>query len=278
MSGAPDGPEPAMLLSCPSCRTEYEIDDDVLPAAGRKARCSSCGAVWHALPDGAEPEIRRTAGTDPDAGAAAGAAGAPAVEPLLGVSPGARPVQPLPESATVAPEDTAATAPPAEPRSRRRRRKTPPRGKGKRRLLLAAGIAAAIAVPALLVHQRDAIVRLAPPAAALFRVVGLSVNTRGIDIVQVRSRQVEEGGMSLLVVEGELVSLSRKTLDVPRLRFAVRDDKGAEIYSWTAPPDSGRLQPGERQTFRRRLASPPAEGREVSVRFVHRQDMLAGLK
>jgi predicted Zn finger-like uncharacterized protein len=280
-----------MLISCPSCRTDYEIADEALPPAGRRARCSACGAVWLATPEGVgtisgTPEPDELRGTiqfdDPPADPAP-------VERLFGVSP-ATPAPPVAEAEPdppppVQPEGDGAAQPVAAPSPRRRSsgsgmrrdRRAAPSGKGKR-WLIAAGVAAAVAVPALLLQQRTAVVRLLPQSAGLFAAVGYPVNIRGIDIVNVTGRSLEDGGVRLLVVEGELVGLGREAVEVPRLRFAVRDGRGTEIYSWTAPADKKRLDPGERMTFRRRLASPPAEGQEVSVRFVNRLDIVAGLK
>ena len=38
------------------------------------------------------------------------------------------------------------------------------------------------------------------------------------------------------------------------------------------------LAPGETAAFRTRLASPPADGRDVIVRFFNRRDLLAGMR
>ena len=42
------------LIICPACETRYEIAA-VLPAEGRKVRCSKCGHVWQAVAAGPEP-------------------------------------------------------------------------------------------------------------------------------------------------------------------------------------------------------------------------------
>ena len=65
---------------------------------------------------------------------------------------------------------------------------------------------------------------------------------------------------------------------MPRLRFGIRNAAGYEIYSWTAITARKVLGPGEAIEFRSRLASPPAEGRDVAVRFFNRRDMLAGIR
>ena len=65
---------------------------------------------------------------------------------------------------------------------------------------------------------------------------------------------------------------------MPRLRFAVRNQGGQEIYSWTALPARNVLLAGETLPFRSRLASPPREGQQVLVRFFNRRDLVAGIQ
>jgi hypothetical protein len=79
-------------------------------------------------------------------------------------------------------------------------------------------------------------------------------------------------------VEGNIVSVASKAVEVPRLRFAMRSEAGNEVYAWTAMPSREVLGPGETLPFRSRLASPPGEGRDVMVRFFTRLDAVAGLR
>ena len=37
-----------MILSCPSCATQYKVNDSVLGARGRTVRCAACKSTWHA--------------------------------------------------------------------------------------------------------------------------------------------------------------------------------------------------------------------------------------
>jgi hypothetical protein len=74
------------------------------------------------------------------------------------------------------------------------------------------------------------------------------------------------------------VSAAKRTVEVPRLRFAVRNELGNEIYNWTALPSRSLLGPGETLTFQSRLASPPPEAYDVLVRFFNRRDIGAGIE
>ncbi len=71
---------------------------------------------------------------------------------------------------------------------------------------------------------------------------------------------MDDNGVNLLVIDGDLVNLRTEQLSVPRLRFAVLGDKGQELYVWTAQADRSALKPGETLNFRRRLAAPPSDG------------------
>jgi predicted Zn finger-like uncharacterized protein len=41
-----------MILTCPSCATQYAVKDGAIPDGGRKVRCASCGHSWHQEPPG----------------------------------------------------------------------------------------------------------------------------------------------------------------------------------------------------------------------------------
>ena len=62
----------------------------------------------------------------------------------------------------------------------------------------------------------------------------------------------------------------------PRLRFSVRDAQGAEIYAWNSVLEQTTLKPGEHTWFKSRLASPPAEGKSIDVRFFNKRDIAGG--
>ena len=63
---------------------------------------------------------------------------------------------------------------------------------------------------------------------------------------------------------------------MPRLRFSVRDGQGAEIYAWNALLEQTVLKPGDHAQFKSRLASPPAEGRSIDIRFFNKHDIAGG--
>jgi len=141
---------------------------------------------------------------------------------------------------------------------------------------LQSGVMVLLIVDAILVGWRDEFVRILPQTASFYSMLGLSVNLRGLAFDDIATSKEQHEGVPIFVVEGNIVNESRKIADVPRLKFAVRNAAGQEIYSWTAVPPRTTLPPGEAVSFRSRLASPPPEGRDVLVRFVTRRDIVAG--
>ena len=129
-----------------------------------------------------------------------------------------------------------------------------------------------------LIGWRANIVRAAPQTASLYAAIGLGVNLRGLVLANVTTETLTNDGVQVLLVQGRIVSTAKRMVDVPRLRFAVRNGSGNEIYSWTALPKRSLLAPGETLTFESRLASPPPETRDVLVRFFNRHDLGVGIQ
>jgi hypothetical protein len=117
------------------------------------------------------------------------------------------------------------------------------------------------------VAERAAIVRAAPATARLFAAIGLPVNLRGLALADVQAQLSDADGKPMLTVEGSIVNLREQTMGAPPMRIALRDAEKHEIYVWTAQALAAKLGPGERATFRTRLAAPPLGARDIIVRF-----------
>ena len=288
-----------MLIVCPTCATAYQIELAALGAAGRSVRCSHCRNTWFATPDSVvqEPALVSVAADQH--------ASAPA-DDFAGMD--ARPVQEVLPPGDAGAHDnpfTVADAPPlvphdhpetgadsaakfdpgvpddAETIAARRVRQTYVERKDRRSLLRRL-----VSVPMLIVvmlaillgalNWRAAVVRHFPQTASLYAAIGLPVNLRGLFFEDVKSRSELHDGVMVLIVEGTIVNLTTRTLEVPRLRLSLRNGVGHEVYAWTALPSKSTVGSGNGLPFRARLASPPPDGRDVIVRFFNRRDALAG--
>jgi predicted Zn finger-like uncharacterized protein len=303
-----------MLIVCPSCSTGYQVGPTALGPAGRSVRCSQCKNTWFASPESMLEEAVPAAAAPPAAvRAPAPPPKAPPPPPeeefdiatasefsVEGVVPlddgttgeagkvlaavDAPPLVPGDETETAeasgskfdpgAREDieTIAARRARHAQAERKARRTP-----LQRLLSLPMLIVALAVILLGVLQwRATVVRYFPQTASLFSMLGMPVNLRGLVFQEVKSRSEFHDGVMVLVVEGVVVNLTRNTLEVPRLRFGLRNGTGHEVYAWTALPSRTLLGSGDGLPFRTRLASPPPDGHDVIVRFFNRRDAALG--
>ncbi|MCA1453159.1 zinc-ribbon domain-containing protein [Bradyrhizobium sp. BRP22] len=282
-----------MHIVCPHCTTSYAIRLETLGPAGRTVRCSRCKEVWLARPEDA---VDATAPMPAMAGASQFDASDAAAEweamarqeedehtPVVD-SPSISADWPADDAVrqdwpSVAREDAEAHAEvEAKPRRRLPRMlklPTLPRIRVPAATLPTACAAMAALIVALVAWRGD-VVRLLPQTALFYRLVGLEVNLRGVAFKDIKITNDSVDGKPVLVIEGMIVGETRKPVELPRLRFAVRDAQGAEIYAWNAVLEQPVLKPGERAHFKSRLASPPAEARAIDIRFFNKRDLAAG--
>ncbi len=316
-----------MLITCPSCKTSYEVSAASLGAEGRSGRCVRCRETWFAAPAAPSPEpggamsaaaasarYRQGATTNADEPAPAAWPGEKAddpgaVDPNLAARAADRSHEtfddPAPmqrdeaagfadaalADATVA-EDAPPIVPPADEgaarpgpkdphdietmaarRARRHKYNPPPR---EIRLGATLLVAVLLIADAAILGWRTEVVRAMPQTASFFRAIGLPVNLRGLDFADVKTANEVSKGVTVLTVDGTIINVSGQVHEVPRIRFALRNAAGAEVYAWTTLPERPTLRPGESEPFETRLASPPTEGRDLVVRFFNRRDVAAG--
>jgi predicted Zn finger-like uncharacterized protein len=288
-----------MLIVCPSCATAYRIALSALGAAGRSVRCARCRHVWFAsladlaataltvpgrdgasLEDKSDPPASAPVSVSVDAGRHADHDSRPGLAPeeqgvdalTVADAPSLIPAVAQDQSPSV---EHAASGPDIETVAARRSRRGNETAKRRLRLPrpgLPAIIVALALLVAALVNWRTSVAHVLPQTASLFSAIGLPVNTRGLSLDSVKTSVESHEGVMVLVVQGTITNLTRQPQEVPRLRFAVCNEAGYEVYAWTALPAQQVLAPGDTAPFRTRLASPPADARQVVVRFFNRHD------
>lgn len=282
-----------MHIICPHCTTSFAIDPRALGSDGRTVRCARCKGTWFALPaDAVEPQ---------PALAMAGDAAAPPPAPPPAASMGSQADDPavldaIPhvESPSIAHDPAETTDAAAEPgvidavataaprakqarRSRSPRKSTARRGQipsiSRRALMLPAACAVMALMAVSLIVWRTDVVRVLPQTAPFFKALGLDVNLRGLALRDVTAGTETVDGQPVLIVQGRIDSVARNSVSLPRLHLSIRDARGHRLYTWTAALEQPALAPGETMPFRARLATPPADGRDVEVRFLTRRDL-----
>jgi predicted Zn finger-like uncharacterized protein len=289
----------SMHIVCPHCTTSYAINPATLGAAGRNVRCSRCKEVWLARPEDAVElaaavpamaELGQSAGDDAAAEWEAPAREEEGQDAPLVDSPSISADWPAEGEASRQGDDSdwpSVARQDAEdheiPLTSHRQRlaglfRLPslPRIPFMPVVGLPTACAAMGALVLALMIWRTDVVRLLPQTATFYKMVGLDVNLRGLAFKDIKITSETVEGKPVLVIEGMIVGETKKPVELPRLRFSVRDAQGAEIYAWNAALEQPVLKPGERAHFKSRLASPPPEGRNIDVRFFNKRDLAGG--
>lgn len=284
-----------MQIICPHCTTFYDVDPSKFGAAGRNVRCARCGETWLAKPESASAMAGPESFEEVDAGWG-----------LAAEAPAHQDEAPHIQSPSIAADwqDEYASHEVAdgedEPRASRRPEWLQSLLRPLQPVLHApalSGIASRIpGVPHLrlpkinlaftatamaaiclgLIIWRADVVRLMPQTGPFFKMAGLGVNLRGLEFDRLQLSSEMVNGKSVLVIQGAMTNITRKPVELPRLRFIVRDQNGTDIYAWNSVLEQPVLKASERLAFKSRLAAPPAEGREIAVRFFQRRDIGAG--
>ena len=286
-----------MQIICPHCSTSYGINPASLGEAGRNVRCARCKEVWLARQEDAVELAHQTAATaqagqqaaEQDMAAEWDAAAreeseAPHIEsPSIAGSASSDPDQDSMNEGNWSSSSANGWEEGDSARPGRfawlgglRKRETS-RGAPRRQSIKLTAVCAAMGALALaLVIWRAEMVRLMPQTAAFYKLVGLDVNVRGLRFKDVKVTTETVEGTPMLVIEGAITGESSKPVELPRLRFSIRDAQGAEVYAWNTVLEQTVVRPGEKVEFKSRLASPPPSGRNIDVRFFNKRDLASG--
>lgn len=129
---------------------------------------------------------------------------------------------------------------------------------------------ATLILPGMVLGMRHAIVDKMPVTGKLYAAAGIPVNLDGLDLRNVTSIVRKDGGSRLLLVQGEIVSLRKRSGALPNLHLALRDSDGRTMYSWQAPSPQKKIAARQSIRFQARLDAPPENASLVLVRFARR--------
>ena len=227
-----------MILGCPSCGTNFQIDPKLLGSDGRTVRCGQCAHSWRQfLPT--EETAAKASATEPSEAAAAPA---PAAQPI-------RQLDELDEarrrSRSARPGGRAGGKLGGDPGGR-----AGGRAGGARRGSQTLGWAVLLLVLGGLglggYFGRDVILEKLPQAASLYEPLGLMPPLLGHGLrIQIKPQRRLVDGERKLVIEGIIANVSSETLPVPRLRARLTDASGQAIDQWDFSVEAEPLPPGK---------------------------------
>jgi predicted Zn finger-like uncharacterized protein len=291
-----------MILTCPSCGTQYVVKDGAIPPEGRQVRCAACKHSWHQDP-GENAAAPAPAEGDAEAAAQSGsAAETPAVDDaestedhenlaeatLIDPRSGPEAEERAYEESTIdgdtealaseerateateAPAATDTTAPPAdwdEPPTAEATPDTfsPFAQDGEVEPRRRSPLVTILVLVAIVIVLAALFWFFAP--APLKAKLGLSAAdaTPLAVVMSHMDRQQLESGNELLTVTGRVINPTAREQDVPPLQAQLTSKSGKVVYSWTIAPPARSLAAGASASFNSAEVNVPPGGDELTI-------------
>ena len=83
-----------------------------------------------------------------------------------------------------------------------------------------------------------------------------------------REREIWGEQIEYIHIEGHVINDTAHERVAPKIRIAVIDADGREMYHWTVQADEPRVKPRQRVAFSSRLESPPGDTVSVELQTV----------
>ncbi|MGE3623127.1 MAG: DUF3426 domain-containing protein [Bdellovibrionales bacterium] len=226
-----------MILSCSSCQSRYLVPASHFAGGTRMVRCARCGHMWLAqMPD----------------------------------QPAAALAQQL--SALAPADDVETRVPPVL-------RQLPAVPRESRSFLHSDWFLAGLLLVTSLVMlwavlDRQDIAERWPVLEPLYETVGLHIYHvgEGLSLRQVRSEIRFEGGISNLIVEGEIYNDTAEAQKIPDILAAAIGPDGKTMQSWQIDVSEATVAPGATVPFTSSIRAPESNVTEIALHFVEKKN------
>ena len=265
-----------MILSCPQCHANFNLDDAVLGNEGRKVKCGKCGHRWRAIPDVlldkpiSEPDddILTSARQEEKA------VEADPFTDLTNNTDGA-------EGGILADQITTSNGNESfssHARSQSGLEDTLAKGAGEESIKATKPISriskwiiltVAVATILLGIIFRTDLARIYPPIEKIFQLIDIPVKPfgYGLKLSNTISTPKQEGDDSGIVISGEIENTLSSTISVPSLKGDFYDPKGAIIFTHHFKADFQEILPGEKIKYRTEIKNPPSDSVRIEITF-----------
>lgn len=256
-----------MILTCPQCQAQYNLETSKLGASGRVVRCVSCSHTWFQAPVedpppppppeppeqhvAPEPEPPAAPEPQPEPPAAPVDKDAEIFEAILsGV--GTKGETPPPPRQEISPEVITYN----------------PLGVGANAFGALTFFLCLSVTLLLLFAVQGPVVRHWPQMTLLYKTLGFhpQVPGDGLRISEVLAERRMEGGDKVLAVSGKMTNMSEHSISFPPLHVTLKDEQMKVIKEWNLKAAASKLASGENTPLKLQLSDAPAEGTMVEVR------------
>jgi predicted Zn finger-like uncharacterized protein len=270
-----------MILTCPSCGTQYVVKDGAIPPGGRQVRCAACKHSWHEQAEDsadAAPPAALDAAPEPEpVDEDESLTEATLIEPRSGPEAEERAFEEAAmenDGAAIAdapleasePEPTGDWSAPPDPEAQDD--EFSPFAQADEEQPRRRGPAMVILILVLVVLAAAAAFWFLAPDDMKARLGLAAVGTSPLALVTTHmDRQPLESGQELLTVTGRVINPTGKEQNVPPLQAQLRTREGKVVYSWTIAPPTHTLPPGGSASFNSAEVNVPAGSDELTITF-----------
>src|SRR5947209_9983762 len=283
-----------MILTCPSCGTQYVVKDGAIPPEGRHVRCAACKHSWHQEPDDAaaaataegdsvEPERVEEQSSSIEAESATDSADdeenlaeATLIDPRSGpeaeerayeeavIDGDAEAVPAKPNSGDVSSPAASDYDEPPEPEAApdmftpfAAEDELEPQRRSPLKTIL---------IVALVIIVLAALFWFLAPMELKARLGFAAAGASPLALVMTHmDRQQLQSGNQLLTISGRVVNPTPSEQDVPPLQARLTDKAGKVVYSWTIAPPARSIPAGGSASFNSAEANVPPGGEFITI-------------
>jgi predicted Zn finger-like uncharacterized protein len=285
-----------MILTCPSCGTQYVVKDGAIPPSGRQVRCKACQHSWREYPPAADgpleldrevpteaptpgplPEQFTAEPIEPPQQFASDVVEEPAPEPVEH-APSVQaedysreePLEDAPAPPPIPPEADVVGLAEAAPSHRLEwveqdddfspfARRDPEGTKSRSRLILAA-------VGVLLIAAIVAGLWFFAPPEWRERLGIAGAGETPLQLMMTHSDRTQlASGNEFLNISGRIINPTEESQPVPPIHAQLHDASGKVVYKWTIPPPAKTLPPGGSASFNSAELNIPPAAQELTV-------------
>jgi len=283
-----------MILTCPSCGTQYVVKDGAIPPAGRQVRCKACQHSWREFPSTSdsptelEPEVAfaEPEGGQQDSEAAEEQAAQYSPEDYVEASAdeerlpeevaassafeGDEPLAEAPSPPPIPPETEVVGLAEASPSHRLEwveededfspfaPREAEP-GKSRGRFLI-------VAIIVLLIAAIVAGVWFLAPPELRQRLGIADAGDTPLQLMMTHSDRTQlASGNEFLNISGRIINPTDRQQKVPPIYAQLHDASGKVVYKWTIPPPMKTIPPGGSASFNSAELNIPPAAQELTV-------------
>lgn len=289
-----------MILTCPSCGTQYVVKDGAIPSAGRQVRCKACQHSWREMPsseqEAADAEVIPPDPPPPDVPAAEAideprehftsyqAAEVPFAEgpsddlqhedaaEEVAASSDYEVEEPLPESASaseIPPEAEVGELAEASPSGRlewveRDQDFSPFAAREPEKKGRSKLVVVAIIV--LLIAAIVAGLWFFAPPELRQRLGIAGTGETPLQLMMTHSDRTQlASGNEFLNISGRIINPTDELQKVPPITAQLHDGSGKVVYKWTIPPPTKTIPPGGSASFNSAELNIPPAAQELTV-------------